>query len=400
VNAGERTADAAISELNALVTPLADNELVAVDAAQGRVLAQDIAARLDLPPFDNAAMDGYAVRSIDGSQSFVTIGEARAGHDFAGTVGERQAVRIMTGAPLPSGADAVVMLEHTQLADGKLQLTMQPTPWLNVRRRGEHVHRDEVVLRRGRRLSNADVGLVASVGVAHIDVRRRLRVGVLSTGDELVDAPADLPPGAIYDGNRPLLLALARSAGHQALDLGIAADAATALMERIEQAAQLGADVLLTTGGASLGDADIVRQQASLRFIALDFRPGRGVVAGIVSTAAGSVLLLGLPGNAVAAYLMYRLVAAPVLAYAAGSKHAPLRLRLPMAAAVRGKARTEWRRARFVVRDGRTAVETLADQGSAMLRTVADADALVAIGAGADLAAGDLVDVLPLAGAD
>jgi molybdopterin molybdotransferase len=306
----------------------------------------------------------------------------------------------MTGAPLPAGADAIVMLEHAQIAGGQLRVATQPTPWLNVRRRGEHVRRGEVVLHRGRRLSSVDIGLAASVGAARIEVRRRLCVGVLSTGDELVDAPADLPPGAIYDGNRPLLLTLAQGAGHRAVDLGIAPDTSAVLVARIEDAARQGVEVLLTTGGAALGDADVVRQHADLQFIELDFRPGRGIVAGTLSTAAGSLLLLGLPGNAVAAYLMYRLVAAPVLAHAAGSAYTQRRLRLPLAAAARGKTRTEWRRGRFVIRDGRTAVELLADQGSAMLRTVVEADALAAIGAHADLAAGDLVDALPLAGSD
>jgi molybdopterin molybdotransferase len=400
MSAAELTVEGALAQLCALVTPVSDVEVVDVLAAQGRVLANDIAARLDLPPFDNAAMDGYAVRSVDGSESFAIIGEARAGHGFAGRLDERQAIRIMTGAPLPAGADAIVMLEHAQIAGGQLRVASQPTPWLNVRRRGEHVRRGEVVLHRGRRLSSVDIGLAASVGAARIEVRRRLCVGVLSTGDELVDAPADLPPGAIYDGNRPLLLTLAQAAGHRAVDLGIAPDTSAVLVARIEDAARQGVEVLLTTGGAALGDADVVRQHADLQFIELDFRPGRGIVAGTLSTAAGSLLLLGLPGNAVAAYLMYRLVAAPVLAHAAGSAYAQRRLRLPLAAAARGKMRTEWRRGRFVIRDGRTAVELLADQGSAMLRTVVEADALAAIGAHAELAAGDLVDALPLAGSD
>jgi molybdopterin molybdotransferase len=400
MSAAELTVEGALAQLCALVTPVSDVEVVDVLAAQGRVLANDIAARLDLPPFDNAAMDGYAVRSVDGSESFAIIGEARAGHGFAGRLDERQAIRIMTGAPLPAGADTIVMLEHAQIAGGQLRVASQPTPWLNVRRRGEHVRRGEVVLHRGRRLSSVDIGLAASVGAARIEVRRRLCVGVLSTGDELVDAPADLPPGAIYDGNRPLLLTLAQAAGHRAVDLGIAPDTSAVLVARIEDAARQGVEVLLTTGGAALGDADVVRQHADLQFIELDFRPGRGIVAGTLSTAAGSLLLLGLPGNAVAAYLMYRLVAAPVLAHAAGSAYAQRRLRLPLAAAARGKMRTEWRRGRFVIRDGRTAVELLADQGSAMLRTVVEADALAAIDAHAELAAGDLVDALLLAGSD
>jgi molybdopterin molybdotransferase len=397
-SAREHSADEALAQLSAMIEPVQQSETLDLAAAHGRALASPVEALLDLPPFDNAAMDGYALRAgaagTDGS--FEIIGELRAGHRFVGTLEPGQAVRIMTGAPLPMEADAVAMLEHVAVSGNRLRPTEPVAPRMHVRQRGEHLRLGEILFAAGHRLSSVDIGLAASAGVARVLVRRRLRIGMLSTGDELVDAPAPLPPGAIYDGNRPLLLALARRAGHEAVDLGIAMDAERALAAQLDRASTLGLDVLITTGGASVGDADIVRQHAGVRFIALDFRPGRGIVAGRLQSERQRLLLLGLPGNAVAAFVTYQRVVAPLLAHAAHSSHRALSLRLPLASAARGKARTEWRRARFVTRAGATAVEPMAEQGSAMLRTVSEADALIEIGAQAELAVGALVDVLAL----
>lgn len=399
----ERSVGEALAELHSMFGRIEERETVAVREAYRRVLAADVVSNVDLPAFDNAAMDGYAVRAQDCSAKarLCMIGTALAGHAFDGTLSPGQAVRIMTGAPLPHGADAVAMLEDSHFVDGEVRLAHSVAPETNVRRRGEHVRSGERVLTRGRRLAAQDLGLAGGVGNATVEVVRRLRVGVLSTGDELVDAPAQLPASAAYDGNRPLLCALAAAWGHEVIDCGISPDTPQALMQSLAQAAAAGIDILLTTGGAAQGDADVVRHHRDVRFVSLDFRPGRGVAAGQVSAGDRRVALLGLPGNAVAAYVVYQMVARPLLAWMAGADaQAPLQLSMPIATDARVRpGRIEWRRARFVPHSGGLAAELLKEQGSAMLRTVSEADALVAIGP-QSARAGDLVPAIPLAAFD
>lgn len=399
----ELTVDEALAALRARLAPVTERETVAVGDALGRILAEDVVSRVDLPAFDNAAMDGYAVRAGDapGPVALKVVGHALAGHAFGGRVGTGEAVRIMTGAALPAGADAVVMSEDTEAAGDAVRLLRAASRGLNVRRRSEHVQAGASVLAAGHRLRSQDIGLAANVGVDTLAVRRRLRVAILSTGDELVDAPAPLGASGAYDGNRPLLAALVRRAGAELVDLGISSDRDADYAERLEAAAHARADVLLTTGGAAQGDADVVRRHGNVEFVPLNFRPGRGVLVGTPARAGRAITLLGLPGNAVAAYVMYQLVARPLLGWLAGAgDERPLTLRLPMAVEVRGKpGRIEWRRARFVPRDGTLALEPLRDQGSAMLRTVSEADALIAVPP-AGVPAGGSIDAIPLAALD
>lgn len=399
----ELSVDGALAELRRSFARITGHETVPVCEALGRILATDVLSRVDSPAFDNSAMDGFAVRAEDCTQptTLAVIGTALAGHSFDRALAQGQAVRIMTGAPLPLGADAVVMSEDTQVTESGVRLARGIASGANVRRRGEHVQRGECVLRKGRRLRAQDLGLAAGVGAASLDVMRRLKVGVLSTGDELVDAPADLPASGAYDGNRPLLCALASAAGHDVLDLGISEDDSAAFAHVLARATTSGIDVLVTTGGAAQGDADVVRHHGDVRFMALDFRPGRGIAVGSLRNGGHEIGLLGLPGNAVAAYIVYQLVARPLLAWIAGAEaEHPLALSLPLVSDARVKpGRTEWRRARLVRQQNTVAVELLKDQGSAMLRTVSDADALVAIGS-ASARAGDLVTTIPLTAFD
>jgi molybdopterin molybdotransferase len=399
----ELSVDGALAELRRSFLRITGQETVAVSEALGRIPATDVLSCVDSPAFDNSAMDGIAVRAEDCTQptTLAVIGTTLAGHSFDRVLAQGQAVRIMTGAPLPLGADAVVMSEDMQETESGVRLLRGITSGANVRRKGEHVQRGECVLRKGRRLRAQDLGLAASVGAASLDVMRRLKVGVLSTGDELVDAPADLPASGAYDGNRPLLCALASAAGHDVLDLGISADDSAAFARALARATTSGIDVLLTTGGAAQGDADVVRHHGDVRFIALDFRPGRGIAVGSLRNDGREIGLLGLPGNAVAAYIVYQLVARPLLAWIAGAEaERPLALSLPLVSDARVKpGRTEWRRARLVRQQNTVAVDLLKDQGSAMLRTVSDADALVAIGS-MSARAGDLVTTIPLTAFD
>jgi molybdopterin molybdotransferase len=221
---------------------------------------------------------------------------------------------------------------------------------------------------------------------------------VLSTGDELHDAPEPLGPAGQYDGNRPLLLASLARAGHQTHDLGIVADRAEALLQALADAASLHLDAIVSSGGVAQGDADIVRRLPALEFVPLAIRPGRGIACGQVSTGERGAWFFGLPGNSVAAHVMYQLVVAPLLSRLGGGLVEPaLTLRLPLAIAAHTRSgQTDWRRGRLVERNGALAVEPLVQQGSSMLRTLTEAQVLVAIGPRPDVPAGALVDVIPL----
>jgi molybdopterin molybdotransferase len=395
----ELSVAAAVDQLCACVQPIADTEDVAVMQASGRVLAQPVVAQIDLPAFDNSAMDGYALRSQDlGTRVLREVGLSTAGHGHAGSMHAGECVRIMTGAPVPAGADTVVMLEDTQRGNDGVQILRSPAPGANIRRRGEHVMRGATVLARGCHLGPAEVGLAASVGSNTVNVMRQARVGVASTGDELADPPTPLAASGSYDANRPLLLTSLQRLGMLSVDLGICPDRADAFAVLVERALAERLDALVLSGGAAQGDADVVRQAAAVAFLPLDIRPGRGLAHAVIERNGHRLVLLGLPGNAVAAFVMFHLVARPLLLHLAGASAKPLpQLQLPLATEAKTRGgRVDYRRGRIVAQDGRAVVTLLAEQGSAMLRTVVEADALVAIGPEQHTAAGALVDVIPL----
>ncbi len=395
----ELPVDAAVAQLRAALTPIGGSAVVSAARACGRVLAQPVMAQVDLPAFDNSAMDGYALRAADlGRAPLREAGKSYAGHGYAGAVQAGECVRIMTGAPVPAGADTVVVLEDTRVDEDGVHVLRAPSVGANIRRRGEHVARGDLVLERGCALGPAEVGLAASVGASELSVLRQLRVGVASTGDELADPPAALSPAGSYDANRPLLVATVARLGMASVDLGICGDEAAQFAALIDAAIDQQLDALVVSGGAAQGDADVVRQAADVRFMPLDIRPGRGIAHAVIERDGHRLVLLGLPGNAVAAFVMFHLVARPVLLHLAGAMPRPLpRLQLPLAADARTRGgRIDYRRGRIVADGGRSVVELLAGQGSAMLRTVVEADALVAIGPAPHMPAGALVDVIPL----
>jgi len=398
----ELTVADAVARLRAALQPIAGTERCALADASGRVLAEGVHATLDVPAMANAAMDGYALRLADAAPGarLRVVGRALAGHPYAGRVSAGEAVRVMTGAALPDGADAILMQEDARLAGDTVEVAGAVTPGMHIRPRGEQLRAGDTVLPRGRRLRSYDVGLAAAAGAAQVGVMRRLRVGVISTGDELTDPQQGAAPGrAQYDGNRPMLLAALRRAGHDTQDLGIVADREDALRAALAAAGEARVDVLIASGGVAQGDADFVRRVAG-EFIALNIRPGRGLVHGRIGDGASAFQFFGLPGNPVAAYVMHRLVVAPLLAHLTGADERtdmPLTLRLPLAepAKTRG-GRIDWRRVRLVQRDGGLVIEPLKLQGSAMLLTLSGGDALAAIGPGMAYEAGELVEVIPL----
>jgi len=393
----EMTVEQAIRHLCNSVPRLATGRSVAPGQAIARVLARDLASPLDLPAFDNSAMDGYAVRHADLAAGRILreVGHSYAGHGFVGRVEPGACVRIMTGAPMPDGADTVVVLENVDVADGKVTIGALPAAGANVRRKGEHVTRGDIALRAGTLLSAAEVALVASVGVARLRVLRRLRVGLLSTGDELADPPQPLVPAGSYDANRPLLHAASTRLGFEAIDLGICRDSGAAFGGAMDRAFDAHCDAIVISGGAAQGDADIVRQAGGVQFVPLNIRPGRGLAHARLRRGEAELTLLGLPGNVVAAFVMFHLVARSVLLHMAGAQVRPLpRLRAPLAVAATTRGgRVDYRRGRLAA-DG--SVCLLRDQGSAMLRTLVEADCLVVLGPQDHHDAGAAVEVIPL----
>ncbi len=378
--------------------PIAATERVSLVLAHRRVLARALVSPIDLPLQDVSAMDGYAVRSQDLAQSAATLrvtGRVLAGKVFSGQIGPGECVRIMTGAPVPSGADAVVVVEAAQdQTERSVRLPAGTGPGANVRRRGEHVQARSAVLPAGRRLRAEDLALAAAIGADVVDVWRALRVGVLSTGDELRDAPAPIGPGLSYDGNRPMLVASLAAAGMTSVDLGICPDESQALERVIDRAFDQRIDALVISGGAALGDADVVRQLGGVSFLPVQFRPGRGIAVAHIARGTQFLLLLGLPGNIVAAYAMFHLVAHPVLVHLAGAREPPpMPVPVELAAELQCRGgRIDILRARLIGADaGAPRAQPLAEQGSAMIRTVCDSDALLAAGPQTHYAAGDRI---------
>ena len=323
--------DEAVALLFARVRPVAEVETVALIDAEGRILAHDLIAPLDLPGFDNSAVDGYAVRFEDlapaGDSVLEIGGRAAAGHlcheNAGGLAGK--AVRIFTGAAMPEGFDAVFMQEDCR-GQGDGRVVLPPGLWrgANRRRRGEDIRAGEAALLAGRRLRPEDVGLAAALGLDRLAVRRRLKAAIFSTGDEIRAPGEPLEPPAVYDANRFLLHTLLRRQGVEVTDLGILKDEAPAIATALRRAAQTH-DLVLTSGGVSIGEEDHVKAAASeagsLTFWRIAIKPGRPIAMGAIEGAA----FVGLPGNPVAAFITFALAARPLIAALSGALFEPLR---------------------------------------------------------------------------
>ncbi|HNI52283.1 MAG TPA: molybdopterin molybdotransferase MoeA, partial [Accumulibacter sp.] len=257
------SADEARQRMLDSVAPITHAEKVPVRNALGRILAADVIAPYDVPAHDNSAMDGYAVRfeslASDGETALSVVGSAFAGNAFSGLVGRGQAVRIMTGAVLPAGADTVVVQEVTRVTGNTVFVPAGQKQGQNTRRAGEDLARNAIALPAGKRLGPAELGLIASLGIAELSVRRRLRVAFFSTGDELASIGSPLAPGEIYDSNRYTLYGLLTRLGAEIIDLGVVPDRAEALEAALREAAEI-ADAIITTGGVSVGEADFIRE--------------------------------------------------------------------------------------------------------------------------------------------
>lgn len=367
-------------------TPVLPPETVALAEAAGRVLAEDVAADADLPRFDRAAMDGYAVRSVDAAQAPVAlrvVGRIRAGEEAKRRLEAGEAVEIMTGAPVPPGADSVQQVEKTRALDAGARVELQHpvAPGQNVARRGSEVKAGERVLERGRILDPAALGVLAAVGRAALRVGTRPAVAILVTGDELVEAGETPGPGRIRDSNGPALVAMARAAGATVVALGREADDAPRLVSTLRRG--LEHDVLVVSGGVSAGVFDLVEKALAelgveVCFERVAIKPGAPLVFGT----RGRTLVFGLPGNPVSAQVTFEIFVRPALLRLQGATQAERRrVEVELLEHVRNTsgrrshlpAEVAWQGGRLVARPVRSA-------GSADLVAHARANALVILG--------------------
>ena len=359
-------------------------EEVGLDEALSRVLAEDVATDLDLPPFDRAAMDGYAVRSADvaaAPTALDVVGEVRAGQWPDLTVGPGQAVRIMTGAPLPPGADAVQQVEKTQPLD-EFRVTIQASvaEGANVEPRGSEARAGDVVLARGRVIDPSAIAVLASAGKARVRVARRPVVAILVTGDEIVTVSATPAPGQIRNSNGPAVTAQARLAGAEVRPLGVAPDRQDAIAEALRDG--LGADVLVVSGGVSAGEYDLVEPAllelgATFLFTKVAIKPGAPLVFG----RRGGTLVFGLPGNPVSAQVTFDLFVRPALLKMQGATAVSRpRVGVELLGAVKNRSgRKSHVPARVRFEGGRLVARPVPSMGSGDLAAHARANALVVI---------------------
>jgi molybdopterin molybdotransferase len=374
------------------VSPVAEIEQVSLDDALGRIVAADIIAAEDLPPFDNSAVDGFAVRHADlnaGAETRLVIAErVMAGHAAMRPPAPNEAIRIFTGAPMPEGADTVFMQEDCRLDGDAVILPAGLECGANRRFAGEDLPRGAVMLPAGRRLGAAEVALAAALGVTHVPVRRRLRVAVFSTGDEVVEPGAARPPAAIYDANRRLLRGLLTKFGAVITDLGILRDDPQALQAAIADAAA-DQDLVITSGGVSTGDADHVRaaveQIGRLVFWRVAIKPGRPVAMGVVPSGrpGHSAVFAGLPGNPGAVYVTFVRVVWPLLLrLAGGAPHQPIALPVRATFAYRKrKGRREYVRVSLrYAADGVVEAVKFPRDGAGIITSLTETDGLVELG--------------------
>ena len=396
----------ALERIEALVAPVAGTERLAIRESLGRVLAEPVCSPIDVPAHDNSAMDGYAVRAADAAGAGPTVlrvlGTAWAGRPFAGTVGPGECARIMTGAVMPAGADAIVIQERTEPATGNAIRFSEPTrAGDNVRAAGEDVARGATVLHAGQRIGSAELGLLASLGTVEASVRRRVRVAFFSTGDELRSLGQPLDPGCVYDSNRYTLLAMLREIGAEVLDLGVVRDVREDVERAFREAAAT-ADAIVTSGGVSVGEADFVKETlertGEVAFWKIAMKPGRPLAFGTV----GGALFFGLPGNPVSVMVTFYQFVQPALRRMMGeAATAPVRFRVPCASRLRKRpGRVEFQRGVLAYDDsGRLTVRSTGGQGSGILSSMHEANCFIVLPLASDgVEPGSEVEVEPFGG--
>lgn len=389
--------DEAIADIEGRAKLLVGTEVVSLLDAAGRYLAEDVIAEINVPPHDNSAMDGYAVLAASVKQ-----GDKLAISDRipAGKTGQPletgTAARIFTGAPIPDCADAVVTQEDTEIDGEFVIINAAPAARENIRDAGQDIVKGSVVLSRGRRIRPQDIGLIASVGLHQVTVFKRLRVGVMSTGDELVDPPNKLAPGQIYNSNHYTLQTLLIQFGFEPVDLGMVVDTPEATEAALKKGDDL-AHCILSSGGVSVGEEDHVKaaieKLGSLELWRLAIKPGKPLAFGTV----GETPLFGLPGNPVSGFVTFLMIARRYLLLCQGARE----LDLPEVTgkaqfSSKGGTRREYIRVRVRNTDAETLISNFDNQGSGVMSSLSWADGLALMEIGRDVSEGDLLKVFLL----
>jgi molybdopterin molybdotransferase len=391
VSQGLLSVDDALARLLAEARPVPDVEQVPTLEATNRILARAQRSTMDVPPMDNSAMDGYAVRSADGSRLRI------AQKIMAGAVGKPlepgTAARIFTGAPIPSGADAIVMQEHTTTEGDQVYMKKKPAPGEWIRRTGSDIRKGDEILAAGKRLLRQDTGLAASVGIKTLPVFRKIRLGLFFTGDELVMPGEPLAPGRIYNSNRVTLRGLGEVFGCDVCDYGIVPDTLEATRNALRRAAAE-TDIIVTSGGVSVGEADYVKPaveaEGRLLMWRIAMKPGRPLAFGSVKSA----FFIGLPGNPVSSFVTFLIFVRPFLLRTQGMEHVEPRW-MQMRADFdwpQPDARREFLRVKWNAQGG---LDLYPTQDSAVLTSTAWADGLVDNPAGQAIRRGEMVRFLP-----
>ena len=394
--------DVALARIAEAITPISDIEWVPVRGALSRILAEDVISPVDVPNHTNSAMDGYALAASDLlATDLKVIGTAWAGSAYAGPVGSGECVRIMTGAVIPDRCDTVVMQEQAERIDDRIRLAAGQKPGQHVRRAGEDLAAGEIALVRGRCLLPSDLGMVASLGIGELAVLRKPRIAFFSNGDELRSIGETLALGDVYDSNRYTLHGMLTRLGVEFIDLGVIPDDRDRIRETFLRAAAI-ADVVITSAGASVGDADYVKEVldeiGEVKFWKLAMKPGRPLSFGKIDHAH----FFGLPGNPVSVMVTFYQFVLPALRQLMGEENwAPLRLPARTLNRLKKRpGRTEYQRG-YLVQDegGDLTVHSTGDQGSGILSSMSQANCFIVLDIDSDGAqVGDMVTVEPFAG--
>lgn len=391
--------------ISAHVPVLRESERVPLEDALGRVLAENVTSPIDVPGHTNSAMDGYAVRGADlpdtDAQRFEVVGRSLAGAPYTGEVKKRQAVRIMTGAVMPKGADSVVMLEQTEESGDGVLIGAGHRPGQNVRQAGEDLKQGDTAIRQGTRLMPSELGVLASIGADKVRVVRRLRAACFSTGDEVLSPGAPSGPGMVYDSNRYTLRGMLSRVGAEFIDLGIVPDNREALGDAFSAAGD--ADVIITSGGVSAGDADYVKETLEdlgrVGFWKIAIRPGRPLAFGLI----GNAVFFALPGNPVAVMVTFYQFVQPALRQMMGERNPRSETLITAVCESRLRkkpGRTEYYRAILDRNEyGQLVVRSTGKTGSGLLHTMSDANCFIVLGdEGESVEPGAIVDVQPFFG--
>ena len=402
---GSLPADIALDKILSSITSVTETTQVAIRESLGRILAEDIISPINVPSGTNSAMDGYAINNTDipvsGLKELKILGTAFAGKPYAGVVNKGECVRIMTGAVMPTGTDTVVMQEHVERNNDSIKIDNATKSGANVRQAGEDISKGDMVLAKGTEITPADIGFIASLGMGEINVTRQLRIAFFSTGDELRSVGEPLENGQIYDSNRYTMFGMLSRLGVEIIDMGVIRDEPAALQKGFEQAAEQ-ADVLITSGGVSVGEADYVKEiletVGSVNFWKVAMKPGRPLAFGKIK----NTWFFGLPGNPVSVMVTFYQFVQPALRHLMGAQHIEsLTFKVLCKSKLKKKpGRIEYQRG-ILSRDesGQLVVRKTGAQGSGILRSMAQANCFIILPVESEQVEPDtLVEVQPFFG--